>query len=321
MADSHDALPGLTGRFRMLADEVRSNRKLQYGLLVIVAILVVEFGLSWSDSLSTRERRLQELRTELRQLRGQSRDEVALKAALAKLEDERAKVEKRLWVVSSDPVGQARLKDWLTTLAKEAGAKNFKLVLAAPKAVAERSVAGASGAARVKNAFGLREFRADIGFAFTPEALERVLYAIESGETLASVESLSVALRSRKAELGVRVVMRLGHLADAVDAASALARPGADAGQAQTSAEKATVTDMPAATRPDASAPPAGQTPPASVGAPPVLTETPSVPANTPALPSAAGIPLGESPVPVPPMPADAPAALSQDGQTEGATQ
>ena len=82
MADRKDAL---LGHIRALTDEVRANRKLQYGLLAIAAIIVVELGLDWSDAISARERRLQELRTELRQLRGQSRDETALKATLSDL--------------------------------------------------------------------------------------------------------------------------------------------------------------------------------------------------------------------------------------------
>lgn len=281
MADGNDALSALSARFRALADEVRANRKLQYGLLAIAAIIVVELGLSWSDSLSARERRLRELRTELRQLRGQSRDEAALRSVLARLEDEQAEIEKRLWLVSSEPVGQAKLKDWLTKLAKDAGAKNFKLVLAAPKTVTER--AGRRDGAAKANAFGLREFRADISFAFTPDTLERVLYVIESGETLASVESLSVVLRTRRAELGVRVLMRLGRPANAVDTAHVMDRPGDAVGQAGVSAEKAVATAEPAMERPDAALlPSAGpQRPgPASAAASPVL---PHAPADTPA--------------------------------------
>lgn len=314
MADSKHAL---SGRLRALTDEIRGNRKLQYGLLAIIAILAVELGLSWSDSLSARERRLQELRTELRQLRGQSRDETALKATLAELESAQAGIEKRLWVVSSDPVGQAKLKDWLTTLAKKTGAQNFKLVLSAPKAATERSAASAAGGTggTQENAFGLREFRADIGFTFTPEALERVLYAIESGETLASVESLSVVLRSRKAELGVRVVMRLGQPTDAVDAADAVARLGKAAGQSKAGVEHADAAEKPTAGPLDAALPPL---PPSSppLPQPPTLPTQPaqpappakaSVPPSVPSPPAAAS-----SAPPVPPVPSTQPPMTPQ---------
>ena len=313
MADRKDAL---LGHIRALTDEVRANRKLQYGLLAIAAIIVVELGLDWSDAISARERRLQELRTELRQLRGQSRDETALKATLSDLERQQAAIEKRLWTVSSDPVGQAKLKDWLTTLAKETGAKEFKLVLATPKAIGERTAASAAG--NKENALGLREFRADIGFVFTPETLERMLYAIESGETLASVESLSIVSRTRKAELGVSVVMRLGQPMDAAEAARAAARLNESAEQskaaggeeqaafeaavpaAQPQTQPQTVptaaTVRPAPAVPDAGAHNSGSPsalpdgPPASAHAPAPATGSPPVPEPADKLPTPANI-------------------------------
>ena len=39
------------GHIRALTDEVRANRKLQYGLLAIAAIIVVELELDWSDAI------------------------------------------------------------------------------------------------------------------------------------------------------------------------------------------------------------------------------------------------------------------------------
>ena len=321
MADRKDVL---LRQVRALADEVRANRKLQYGLLAIAAIIIVELGLDWSDAISARERRLQELRTELRQLRGQSRDEAALKATLADLEKQQAAIEKRLWTVSSDPVGQAKLKDWLMTLAKDTGAKEFKLVLATPKAIGERTAAGVAG--DKENALGLREFRADIGFVFTPETLERMLYAIESGETLASVESLSVVSRTRKAELGVSVVMRLGQPMDAAEAARAAARLNETAGQskaeggeeraaamsaaaapvAQPQAQPQTQTALAVAPMPPALAVPGAgaqtsDSPPPLPDASPASAHAPAPAASSPPVPESAGrppIPANISPSP-----------------------
>lgn len=314
MADRKDAW---LGHMRALTDEVRANRKLQYGLLAIAAIIVVELGLDWSDAISARERRLQELRTELRQLRGQSRDETALKATLSDLERQQAAIEKRLWTVSSDPVGQAKLKDWLTTLAKETGAKEFKLVLATPKAIGERTAASAAG--NKENALGLREFRADIGFVFTPETLERMLYAIESGETLASVESLSIVSRTRKAELGVSVVMRLGQPMDAAEAARAAARLNETAGQSkaaggeeQAASEAAVPAAQPQAQAQPHTVPAAATVPPAPAvpdagahnsGSPSALPDGPPASAHAPA--PATGSPPVPEPAGSPPTPAN----------------
>ena len=55
---------------------------------------------------------------------------------LRDLELAQKSVDERLWRVSSDAVGQARLKDWLTELLKKAGAKNPNLVLSSPRALA-----------------------------------------------------------------------------------------------------------------------------------------------------------------------------------------
>lgn len=350
MADRKDAL---LRQVRALADEVRANRKLQYGLLAIAAIIIVELGLDWSDAISARERRLQGLRTELRQLRGQSRDEAALKATLADLEKQQAAIEKRLWTVSSDPVGQAKLKDWLTTLAKDTGAKEFKLVLATPKAIGERPAAGVAG--DKGNALGLREFRADIGFVFTPETLERMLYAIESGETLASVESLSVVSRTRKAELGVSVVMRLGQPMDAAEAARAAARLNETAGQSKAEGGEERAVAMSAATAPVAqpqaqpqtatavapvqpalavpgagaqnseSPPPLPGGLPASAHDPAPAAGSPPTPANispppsaeSGALPPSSGMPLAQ-PVEKPPLDLSQPPAMPQPPSGQG---
>ena len=197
--------------------DFRSNRKLQYGLLAIALIVCVEWGMRWSDSLDAREKQLQQLHSEVRMLRNQSRDEEALRQLLSELETAQQAVDKRLWVVSSDAVGQARLKDWLTNLVKKAGVKNFKLVLSSPRALGQSDgqdmSAGAitgSGKAARDSLKSLRELRANLTLYFSPETLEKVLLEIEGGEPLAAVESLNVKRQERKVEMSVRVLMRIG---------------------------------------------------------------------------------------------------------------
>ena len=195
--------------------ELRANRKLQFGLLGIALILCVDGGLRWTDSLSAREKQLQELRSELRLLRGQSRDEDDLKRQLASLDSAQKDLEERLWVVSSEAVGQAQLQDWLLGVLKKVDAKNYKLILSSPRAVSKADAEGEKQVAKKTEASGqrvsdLRDFRANVSMQFSPESLERLLQEIEGGQPLAIVESLMVKRQERKVDLSVRVLMRIG---------------------------------------------------------------------------------------------------------------
>ena len=238
-------MPKLPKFLRDFQQEIRSNRLLQYGLLAIALLACVELALSWSDALSAKGKALQELRSELRTLRNQSRDENALRAQLTDLEGMQEVIDQRLWVVSSDAVGQARLKDWLTTLLKKAASKNYNLVLSSPRAMGARegsseaeksstsagkketktvSVNAASAKDSLKN---LRELRANLTLVFTPAVLEQVLSDIEGGAPLATVESLNVNRRERKIDMTVRVLMRIAQPDEL--AAIALKAPEANA--------------------------------------------------------------------------------------------
>lgn len=189
-------------------DEVRANRKLQYGILGIVLVLCFEGGARWTESLSVQEKQLQLLRGDVRRLRSLSRDEADLKRQLADLEGARQTIEERLWVVSSEAVGQARLKDWLTGVLEKAEAKNPKLILSSPRPVSKEG-AGRRGASK-DDVGDLRDFRANVTMQFSPASLEHVLRDIEGGRPLALVESLVVKRQERKVDLSVVVLMRIG---------------------------------------------------------------------------------------------------------------
>lgn len=142
--------------------ELRGSRRLQLALLAFVVIAAAEGGLRWSDRLAARERQLQDLRGELRSLRAQSRDEAELRQALAGLAEARRELDARLWRVPSEAIGQARLKDWLGGIAKQAGVANPTLTLspAKPLLAADKAPAAELGA--------VHELRAVLGYAFYP---------------------------------------------------------------------------------------------------------------------------------------------------------
>ena len=209
--------------------EFRRNRRLQFGVLIVVLIVGTSLGLDWLDALDAKEKKLQHVRDDLRALRHQSKDEAELRRRLEKLTAVQNDIDERLWGVSSEAVGQARLKDWLTGLASQSGGKVLNLVLSTPKVPQLRSEqdgksgspSAGEGVAREKKASdadsesALREFRANLTVPFTPQALEQLLAAIEGGKALATVESLNVNRRDRRVEIGVCVLMMIGKESDA----------------------------------------------------------------------------------------------------------
>ena len=112
--------------------EIRSKRSLQYGLLAMALLFCSELLLQWTDWQDAQEKQWQQLRSELRTLRHQSRDEATLRNQLSELEAQQRIVGERLWRVSSEAVGQARLKDWLGEQLKKAGINKFRLTLSTP---------------------------------------------------------------------------------------------------------------------------------------------------------------------------------------------
>lgn len=202
--------------------EFRANKRLQYGCAAILLIAVVNGGLNWSDRLTSQSRELSQVRGEIATLKQQSLDEASLRQTILELDQLDEEVNRRLWTIPSEAVGQARLKDWLSETLTRVGATNPTLKLANPRPPgreADSSNQAAPNATLRSDAkkrpgqtasdLGLREFRATIGFVFTPESLERLLAELEGGEPLAAIDSLTVSKRDRRAELGIRLLMRV----------------------------------------------------------------------------------------------------------------
>lgn len=197
---------------------IRENKNLQIGLILIFLILCSEALLRWSDNLAGRMKALEEARGELRDLRKQSGNEATLKTTLEELSEARENLENRLWQIPSEAQGQARMKDWLLTTFKQTAVAPFNLKIANPRPVAKNTEsdtttntpATAETAAKFPAGLhDLREFRATFSIAFTPADIEKLLAEIEGGQAVAEVETLTISLRDRRAELSVRVLARL----------------------------------------------------------------------------------------------------------------
>jgi len=202
---------------------LRQNRRFQAGLVLIVALVCIEGGLRWNERLDVKLGELQQARSELRSLRRQSRDEASLSKSLADLRQVRQGIDSRLWVVSSEAVGQARLNDWMKSVLKRTGIASQSMKISAVQALNRNDPAGmnppgtsAGNNTRLPNEGGhpgLRQIRITLSFAFTPANLEQILGEIEGGEAYAEVEAMTVFLRERRVELIIRTLMRVDHSA------------------------------------------------------------------------------------------------------------
>lgn len=193
-----------------LVSELRGNPRLRYGLFAIMLMVLIEAGLRWSESITAQQTAATRLQTELTTLRSHARDEAALRAALEQARAMGEAMDERLWTVSSEAVGQARLKDWLTELVKSSIADQYTITLAPSREVGKTGPeVGSTTPAAAAAASSAREFRANVSFRFTPRALEGMLIEIEGGEPFAAVETLLVKKPERRVELTVRVLMRI----------------------------------------------------------------------------------------------------------------
>ncbi len=203
------------GTMQKLLEELRRNRRLQVGLAAIALVILGDRALAWSDSLDARRQALTQAQIEVATLKSQARNEPTMQMAMRDIRAAAALADARLWVVSSEAVGQARLRDWLIDQIKLAGAGNYTVNVASPKPVV---AAGAEGvASNAPSALpsspatggGLFEYGAALTFTLTPESLEKMLTALEAGDAMSKLESLSVRRNDRRVELGVRMLMRV----------------------------------------------------------------------------------------------------------------
>lgn len=184
--------------------ELRGNSRLRWGLFAIALVLLVDGALRWSDWVARQQQTLTRFQTELAELKSNARDEASLRSALAQAKTMSDVVDARLWTVSSEAVGQARMKDWLTDIVKRAIANQYAVTLAASRELGKPATSSVPTVSPT-----LREFRATVSFQLTPRALEGVLLDIEGGEPFAAVETLLVKKQERRVEITVRLIMRI----------------------------------------------------------------------------------------------------------------
>lgn len=196
---------------RKAAAELRGNPRLRYGLALIALVLLVELGLRWSDSIAQQQQTLAKLQSDLSSLKSGMRNETALTQSLAEVKKIGKALDTRLWTVSSEAVGQARLKDWLTEVVKRAIADQYAITLGASQEIGKAAELSGSDSVSSMTASNsaLREFRATVSFRLTPRALEGVLLEVEGGEPFAAVETLTVKGQERRVEMTLRVLMRI----------------------------------------------------------------------------------------------------------------
>lgn len=205
--------------FWLAIGELKTNRRLQYGLMFILVLALAHGGLAWRDRLGRQAATLNGLQLEIKTLKQRSRDEAVLRETLEELARIGAQVEARLWTVQSAAVGQARFSDWLNDCLPRAGITDATLKFSIPRAAAAtidppQNHKGVDKYSESMGADNIREVRATMVFRFTPERLERLLAELEGGELLISVDTLVVNRQERRVEIGIRLPMRIGVLSD-----------------------------------------------------------------------------------------------------------
>lgn len=117
----------------------------------------------------------------------------------------------QLWHAPSEAQAQAMLRDWLSSLLKDAEVVRPTLRLQPVQAASPAPAASAGESSDAGNPAGLgarlaREAvraRAQISFELSPGALEAMLQRIERGGQLSNVDALSVSKRSRRVEMSI----------------------------------------------------------------------------------------------------------------------
>jgi hypothetical protein len=201
-------LPNRASAFDALLADLRSNRRLHWGIAIIALILLGYALLVWSDNVERSSKQLRKLQGEISSLKAQSRDTKPWQERIAEIKQQRRSLDKRLWVNPSEAAVQARLRDWLTEIAKSSIANRYLVTLGS----VTNATRDASGGAVTEGTLPekLKQYKASLSFDFTPASLEAVLLAIEGGGQFAVVDTLSVNKRAKRVEVNVIVFARLG---------------------------------------------------------------------------------------------------------------
>lgn len=181
-------------------------------LLIGIGLLAVvgELGTRAWEHQQKLDRELTALRKRVQALQG-SADRVDWARLGDELGASQQAFQDQLWHAPSEAQAQAMLRDWLSSLLKDADAVRPTLRLQPVQATAasQAASAGESSGAGSPAGLGARlaqeavRARAQISFELTPGALEAVLQRIERGGQLSNVDALSVSKRSRRVEMSI----------------------------------------------------------------------------------------------------------------------
>ncbi len=231
----------LSAQWQQLRAQLRpapQNRTLW--LLIGIGLLAVgvELGMRAWEQQQKLDRELTTLRKRVQTLQV-SADRVDWARLGDQLGAARQSFQDQLWHAPSEAQAQAMLRDWLSSMLKDANIVRPTLRLQPVQAAAPAQAASAVEAPDTATPAGLgarlaREAvraRAQISFELAPGNLETVLQRLERGGQLASVDALSVSKRSRRIELTVSMPV-------IIEAAPADKAPAPEAGQGAESSRR-----------------------------------------------------------------------------------
>ncbi|MFT7771925.1 hypothetical protein [Roseateles sp.] len=203
----------LSAQWQQLRAQLRpgpQNRTLW--LLIGVALLAVigELGMRAWEHQQKLDRELTALRKRVQALQI-SADRVDWARLGDQLGATQQTFQDQLWHAPSEAQAQAMLRDWLSSLLKNADIVRPTLRLQPVQPAAPAQAASAGESSDTSNPAGLgarlaREAvraRAQISFELVPGSLEAVMQRVERGGQLASIDALTVSKRSRRVEMSI----------------------------------------------------------------------------------------------------------------------
>ena len=188
--------------------DLKTNRRLQWALVLSVLILAVYVLLELQDAIVERERTLADLRTEIAKIRDVGRNSDALVHTAAELARNREKLESRLGGFATEAVAQAAMLEWLDSIFLKAGLPKPQVSQVGIQPMS--ATPGNEQSSPQADTSEDMELNAVVSFGYSPESLLAVLEAVEGGQRLAYVYSLNVNASTRRIEMGVRQVTRIG---------------------------------------------------------------------------------------------------------------
>lgn len=169
-------------------DDLRTNRRLRFGLAAIIAILVGYGLLEWRDQQAASVAEYRRLLGQITRL-AQPQQPQQWEQRLTEARNALAQSKAQLWRNASAGQAQAQVQDWLSSLLRQTDAKNYTVRVSEPETNLEAQVLRDKLPAELSS---LMPLRARVEFNSEPAVLLAVLAATNDAKHRVVVDALNV---------------------------------------------------------------------------------------------------------------------------------